>query len=79
MRISKELRDNHYLLKKLMNLAEQDVSKIPIVTNSDKPKAYAYGVLQGIDVMFYLLQEMGMSDAAIHDLSRRVKGYFEAF
>ncbi len=79
MLVSNEIRNNLRLYNKLMSLSEKDASKVPIIINNDKTKLYAEGVLQGIDVMFYLMQELGMSDGALHEMIRRTKGYFEAF
>ena len=79
MLVSKEIRNNDTLYRKLMNLSDGDTAKFPIITSDDKIKVYAAGFLQGVDVMFYLLQEMGMSNAAIHNLIERTKAYIDAF
>lgn len=79
MRVSTEIRNNPALFNKLMKLAEQDSAKFPIVINPDKPKLYAEGVLQGIDVVFYLMEDLGMSHAAINEMMRLTKAYFDAF
>lgn len=79
MQVSTEIRNSSTLFNKLMCLAEKDVSNHPIIINEDKTKLYVEGFLQGIDVMFYLMQELGMSDAAIHEMTRRTKNYLAAF
>ena len=78
--VSKEIKNNDNLYRKLMNLSEQDTSKFTIIIPEDKTKVYAAGFLQGVDVMFYLLNhELGLTDHATHQIIKILKNYIDGF
>ena len=78
--VSKEIRNNDNLYRKLLNLSDGDTSKFPIITQDDKIKVYAAGFLQGVDVMFYLLtHELGLTDHAAHEMIKQLKRYIDGF